>query len=161
MRALTLWQPWASAIAHLDKRVENRTWRPPQWTIGETIAIHAGKSLDREALEDLAHDGELEQLGDPIPRGAIVATAQVVGWVRDDGRLLDRRPVRWDGISEDRAAELVAGRWWAGPFGWVLDDVVSIEPVPCRGRQGLWTVPEELLPTLRRRWRFAQEVRHG
>lgn len=37
------------------------------------------------------------------------------------------------------------GRWYFGPVGWVLEDVRPLdEPIPCRGAQGLWTVPDEI-----------------
>lgn len=33
----------------------------------------------------------------------------------------------------------------AGPIGWVLADVIALpEPVPCRGAQGLWTLPDDV-----------------
>lgn len=38
--ALTLWRPWAWAIIHGPKRVENRTWKPPASFIGKRIGIH-------------------------------------------------------------------------------------------------------------------------
>lgn len=41
MRALTVRQPFAWAIAHGHKPVENRTWAPPLGAVGERIAIHA------------------------------------------------------------------------------------------------------------------------
>lgn len=44
MKALTIRQPWASLIALGVKTIETRSWRAPQALIGQTIAIHAGKS---------------------------------------------------------------------------------------------------------------------
>ena len=43
MRAITLWPEWAWAICRLNKRVENRGYRPPAAMVGELVAIHAGK----------------------------------------------------------------------------------------------------------------------
>lgn len=43
MKALTLWQPWASLVAELAKWVETRSWQPPAVLIGQTIGIHAAK----------------------------------------------------------------------------------------------------------------------
>ncbi len=35
--------------------------------------------------------------------------------------------------------------WWMGPIGWVVEDLVQIEPpLPCRGAQRLWRAPAEL-----------------
>lgn len=54
MHALTIIQPWAWAVAHAGKDVENRTWAPPAALIGQDIAIHAGKApVDEEALDGL------------------------------------------------------------------------------------------------------------
>ncbi len=128
MKALTLIQPWAYAIAHLGKDVENRTWRPPASVIGTRIAIHAGAKFDRAAATDLLVNGfSLNQGQPPAPsastQSAIVATAKVTGF--------------WTG-DHDRP-------WYAGPVGWVLKDVVALpQPVPCKGALGLWTVPEHV-----------------
>lgn len=43
IRALTIRQPWAGAIAHQTKRVENRSWKLPAKHHGARILIHAGK----------------------------------------------------------------------------------------------------------------------
>jgi hypothetical protein len=136
MYALTLHQPWAWAIAHGGKRIENRTWTPPKWIIGQRIAIHAGKTLDKEAAEDLLYwrgggtcfgrhgPAVLEDPPGQYTLGAFVAVATVKGYVTTIG---EQHPQ--------------AG-WFCGPRGWVLDDVVALgEPVPCRGRQKLWVVP--------------------
>lgn len=44
LRALTLWAPWAWAICHMGKDVENRDWKRgvPQSLVGQRLAIHAG-----------------------------------------------------------------------------------------------------------------------
>jgi hypothetical protein len=51
MKAISLWQPWASLIACGAKPFETRHWSPPRELIGQTIAIHAAKKIDREAAE--------------------------------------------------------------------------------------------------------------
>lgn len=62
LRGLTLWQPWAAAITHGGKRIENRPWAPWRSIIGREIAIHAAAKTDpaaeAEALEWIrAHVG--------------------------------------------------------------------------------------------------------
>jgi hypothetical protein len=56
-RALTVVQPWAHAIVHLGKDIENRSWKPPETLIGKRFAIHAGCKCSAEALEDFLDDG--------------------------------------------------------------------------------------------------------
>jgi hypothetical protein len=51
MKAISLWQPWASLIACGAKPYETRHWPPPRDLIGQTIAIHAAKKIVREAAE--------------------------------------------------------------------------------------------------------------
>ena len=47
VKAITVMQPWASAIIHAGKDVENRNW---QTSHTGQLAIHAGKTFDSNAL---------------------------------------------------------------------------------------------------------------
>ncbi len=139
MRALTLWQPWAWAMSIGLKRIENRSWEPPAWLLGEHFALHASMKWDRASHETL--EGAL------IPRaqepdvpdrlelvyGAVVATCRL--------SLV---------VTSADAAEKHAGfdqrRWFMGPYGWVVGDVRQLAaPVSCRGYQGLWNLPPDVL----------------
>jgi hypothetical protein len=51
MKAISLWQPWASLIACGAKPYETRSWAPPRHLIGTTIAVHAAKKVDKGAAE--------------------------------------------------------------------------------------------------------------
>jgi hypothetical protein len=78
MRAITVQQPWASAIAHPDgKRVENRRWTT-SWR--GALAIHAGQGWDPAGARDpeVLALFDVERL-DPadFPRGVIVARARL------------------------------------------------------------------------------------
>ena len=58
MKAISLWQPWASLIACGAKPFETRHWAPPRELIGQRIAIHAAKKIDKGAkafAEDLMY----------------------------------------------------------------------------------------------------------
>ena len=128
MKALSLWQPWASLVADERKRIETRSWRPPQWLVGHTIAIHATQKVDRDAAEDFGYDAEL------IPRGAIVATARLDSWIQFTDENTEH-------ISDE---EKRYGDFYPGRFGWILTDVRKFaSPVPTRGHQGIfdWVQP--------------------
>lgn len=143
MLALTIWQPWASAIALGHKLVENRDWPPPPALLGQLIAIHAAK---REPdIEDFVT--VCRRLGLPTmhcrPRtpggielmkridasfGKVIGVARVVDVVESAANL----------PHEQR-------RWFVGRYGWVLGDVQLLDqPVPCRGLQKLWTLPDDV-----------------
>lgn len=170
LRAITLIQPWAHCIVRLGKRVENRTWTPPVSMVGGWLAIHAGKKLDREALEELVLErGQYtaaEVIGAEITvrgmaQSAIVALVRLDGWVHGTQELLPELRTVTESycIEADRALAVVRDRYWAGPVGWVLGDVVVLpEPVPCRGAQGLWTVTGETLDQVRAGWARAAEI---
>lgn len=51
MKAISLWQPWASLIACGAKPYETRHWAPPRELIGRTIAIHEAKKIDKGAAQ--------------------------------------------------------------------------------------------------------------
>lgn len=157
MKALSIWPEWAFAITHLAKRVENRGWRPPSKVIGCTIAIHAGRQFGGKAarpqamrslkalkkmamrngwteagfadvLEQARAESPSESLIPAIHTGAIVGTAKIAQ-VREP---IDERE-----------------RWALGPLCWVLEDVRRLQaPIPCRGRQGVWNLPDAVMNEL-------------
>jgi hypothetical protein len=168
LRALTLIQPWAWAFGHAGKWIENRTWTPPTWLIGEPLAIHAGKKVDVEAVADLRFDGHSVPEMHKIDRGAIVVVARLIGWVRwppewrpprspADEALLSRTPEEeFFGVAPSRARLALKSQWWAGPVGWIFEDVVAIPPVPILGSQGLWAVPPAVADVVSERWEEAR-----
>lgn len=118
MKALTIKQPWADRVIFGTKRVENRTWKPPDWMIGKQIAIHAGKALDGPYEPGETNTGI---------RGAVIGVAKIARIVQPNEKKhgLDRTQLR---------------EWWdPHQFGWVLKDVWAIEtPLFIRGALGLW-----------------------
>jgi hypothetical protein len=83
----------------------------------------------------------MDQIIDAHAEGAIIGLARVTGYVEGEpnGELR-----AFQGVSADRARELLADPWFFGPFAWVLSEVVTLAvPVPHRGAQGLWPVAAE------------------
>jgi hypothetical protein len=115
LRALSIRPPWAWAIAHADKRIENRTWSTRYRGL---LAIHASLSFRRSEVASL--ERILGRRVDPesFDRGAIVATATLA-----------------DVLPLDHCAR----RWAEGPFCWVLRDVRPLQgPIYVLGSLGLW-----------------------
>lgn len=140
MKALSLWQPWATLIALGVKRFETRHWstryRGP-------IAIHAvargNLAEEDELLDDLrrrfARCHHLPRAAD-LPRGAIVAI----------GRLTDCWDIDRRFIDTQTDLERAVGCWMRGRFAWEIVDVKALDtPVPFPGRRSLFDVPDELL----------------
>lgn len=115
--ALSIRQPWAYAIVHLGKPVENRTWKTLE---REQICIHAAKGMTRaqywQAWDFIAGDLDLcmpEQAS--LPRGGIVGTAEIVDCVTSH-----------------------SSPWFFGPFGIVLANVQPVEFIPVKGALGFF-----------------------
>lgn len=165
MQALTLHQPWATCIAQHGKRVENRTWAPPQFIIGKRIAIHAGMKLNREVCLRLRNEEGIDLApASKLPLGAVVATARVAGWgMTGQLRELGDALVTLDffGVTEQQARDALRSSWWIGPIGWILDRVIAVPPVACKGAQGLWSLPADVERTVREheetRWTWDDE----
>jgi hypothetical protein len=140
VKALTLWQPWASLVAAGAKRIETRSWAT---SCRGPLLIHAGLRWDPE-LRDLslrepfrtALFGDLCAWPGDLPLGAVVAVAS----------LDDCRPTAEEWACDLSKLELAAGDYRPGRWGWFLEDVRPLPaPVPWPGAQGLWTAPEELI----------------
>lgn len=164
MKALTIWQPWASLIACGAKKYETRPWatkyRGP-------IAIHAAKQLDpnvfqfllckQATMEQLIKHGITPQNIDELPRGAIIATAELVNvWriVQHPGTNVDvakNIPIGAESLTLDKhapdfgdyfvptAQEMAFGEWTPGRYAWELQNVKPLlEPIQIKGKQGLW-----------------------
>lgn len=128
MRAISLWQPWASAISLGHKRIETRHWKTAHR--GE-IAIHAAKRWGPDEREFAAVEHTLGRLPKHLPLGAIVAIANIVDILPTDELMLTIDPV-----------EKLYGNYDPGRYGWMLEDIqVLREPVACIGRQSIWTLP--------------------
>lgn len=159
MKALTIWQPWASLIMVGAKPYEFRKKSFQSYVnapaIGERIVIHAGTRRVKPAevedlLERLGGNGDTTGLDQGIarqvllrcraaaayqalPLGCSLGTA-VIGRSMNASRLF-RGPI----ADSDRAAEGEERYNWA----WPLGDIKPFDaPVPMRGAQGFWTWPE-------------------
>ena len=148
IKALPLWQPFASLIAYGYKRVETRDFAPHRIGLraGQRIVIHACKT-DRDLwlCGDEGPDEFLEQLPnnfpcpDDLPLGALVATC-----------VLDRASeITYETAAALKASnpqEFAFGYYQAGRWAWVLRNVHQLPaPIPFRGSQGTFDVPLSLL----------------
>lgn len=133
MKAISLWQPWASAIALGHKRIETRHW--PTKYLG-SIAIHAAKRWTREEREFAI---ELRESGITVPAydyplGAIVATATLYDCMRTEYAMNEMF------ISP---TEQQLGNFARGRYAWLLRDIYALpEPIPYKGAQGLFNIPD-------------------
>lgn len=141
MHALTVWQPQAWTIAAGHKPVENRTWYLSGRWWKRPMAIHAGKHYDAKWGSMVSTELGIQcPSKQEIALGAVVAVATPVV-VIDEAQVYEITGRQLSALGLEVTVEEVQ-RWFTGPWGILWKDVVALpEPVPCRGAQGLWSLP--------------------
>lgn len=154
MKALTLWQPWASLmfVGHPPpKRNETRQWgtnyrgpllihsakREPGWVrdtfradpLRDLLRVHFAPPMLPSEFTDVVFDHYFSSL----PRGKVLGRVSLVAVCRTSEIGPGVRPV-----------ERLLGDYSPDRFAWVTEGAVRLpHPVPARGHQGLWTLRDE------------------
>jgi hypothetical protein len=137
IKGLTLHRPWGNAITDYGKDIENRAWSCPL-ACGDYLAIHNGAKWDNAAsdfIREITGIDEAKLNSEEIMSGAIIAVVEFAGNSKD----LDPS----------------FNPWFTGPIGWRLRNVVKIDPVRCKGQQGLWNLPDDVLAKVRNNYKEA------
>lgn len=151
MRCISLWQPWASLWCSGRKVHETRHWPTSHrgW-----LAVHAAKKNVCSAIEKnaaVAEDGDVDAFLDllrdeygahwapDLPRGAIIGVVNIVDCVSTE-------KVIWAPAEFD---DRLCGDFSEGRFAWRRSEFRLLpEPIPYKGRQGMFDVPDDLFPNL-------------
>jgi hypothetical protein len=141
--ALSVRQPWAWAIIHAGKDIENRTAasiRHMNFVGVDRIAIHAAKGMTRDEYEDAADF--MASIFVRVPpardllRGGIIGSVALRGVVKES-----------------------ASPWFFGPRAIALADPEPCEFIPVVGRLGLfdWTPAGPAIVPPPARWMLPRE----
>jgi hypothetical protein len=120
--ALSVRQPWAWAIIHAGKDIENRTWKPgnPGLRFRGPLAIHAARGMTQDEYED-ACDSIERICGFPVPPAVELQRGGIIGMARlTDIVLSSNSP------------------WFAGKHGLVLTGAAPVPFVPAAGNLGFY-----------------------
>jgi hypothetical protein len=128
VKAITLWQPWATLIAVGAKPFETRTWAT---SYRGPLAIHAAKT--DKGLKLCGGVPEIENALtarglslDLVPLGVVVCTTRLV-------EVLSAEAILRQGLAD------AFGDYSPGRYAWRLVDVRPVDPPPrAVGGQGLW-----------------------
>lgn len=192
MKALTLWQPWASLVMAGEKVLETRSWAWHTAPEGERLAIHAAARAptcwwDSGLSEHFARvlaNMDLQEPYDPellqkpreselLPRGALLGTVELVAseptpnnqmlltdkgprmaqpFMADAAFVLDLIRLHHPGLGPQHLSqEMAFGDFGPERWAWVLDKPLLLpKPIPCRGHQRLWKVPDKIAASLAR-----------
>lgn len=125
MKVITVKQPFATLIAEGLKEYEFRTWRTK---FRGDILIHAGKGIDKKAMERYKH------LNLEYPSGKIIAKATITDCVYVDDNLKEtlqeKDPLVYYGILQKDSD-------WDG-YGFKLENIKKIKQVEINGKLSLW-----------------------
>lgn len=128
-KALTVKQPWAWAIIHGGKDVENRS-RPTKYR--GLLHIHAGKGWVDEGIDAIGIEA-LPDSYDEFLAGKVIGTVEVV----------DCHPAHeckqeeeFGSFDVKRCSEWAMG----GNYHWVLANPQPVEPFEAKGMLGIWNL---------------------
>jgi len=142
MKVLTVRQPWAWAIVHGGKVVENRTWLT---SYRGPVAIHAGAAVSLRGMHS-----ELVRSALPHPhgpsywrgqRGVIVGVAELVDAHWAEPGCCHSPWAEYEVYKEDERRD---GR----VSHFVLANRRPVEPVPWRGALNLRPIPDDIAARL-------------
>lgn len=113
MKTLSIQQPWAWAILHGGKDIENRDW-PTQ--VRGRVLIHVGKKFDKDECDYINGVFGVTVPTD-LQTGGIVGSVEIVDCVKQS-----------------------KSKWFFGRFGFVLRNPIVLPFMPCRGQLGFFEV---------------------
>jgi len=114
MRALSIQQPWAYAILHSGKDIENRNWHT---NIRGRVLIHAGKKIDKEGIDFLECENSVLIKPEMLITGGVIGSVEIADCVTSS-----------------------SSKWFFGKYGFVLKNPIILPFIPCRGQLGFFEV---------------------
>ncbi len=124
MKVITIKQPFATLIIKGYKKYEFRTWRTKYR--GE-ILIHAGKGVDKKAMQKFAY------LNLEYPSGCIIGKVNITDCIEVDDDF------RKSLAQEDKIVygNIIKHTDWKG-FGFKVENPQELEPIYINGKLSLW-----------------------
>lgn len=143
MKAISLWQPFASAYLRDELKVhESRHWVCPKAIIGQRVMIHAAQRVVTRAM--LTDETEVATVGafgwnwrKTLPFGALVGSVVITDC---------RKMGPFTGVAPAHNLDRIFGLWEDGRFAWRGEDRRLLDtPIPWKGGQGWFNVPDDLV----------------
>ena len=128
MKALTIKEPWASLIIEGYKKYEFRSWKTKY---RGKILVHAGLSVEKDMLKRFK-DYEID-----VKPGYIIGEVTITDCILVDEKfnkeLRDIDPVVYGRSNH------------VENYAWKIENVIKYdEPIPCKGKLGLWNYEENV-----------------
>lgn len=143
MKAISLWQPWASLIAWGYKKYETRHWYTSYR--GELLICSAKKKQQDQYTCWLGIitvlETELNLTDHDFPYWDTLGFGCAIAVVN----LTDCIKMTEDFIDNQSEAELICGNWEVGRYAWKLENIRPVENIPIKGAQGLFNVDDHII----------------
>ncbi|MEW4370036.1 2-oxoglutarate dehydrogenase E1 [Paenibacillus kandeliae] len=144
MKAITIRQPWATLVSLGEKQYETRSWKT---TWRGQLAIHAGKTVDKDAFQNVYVREALERHGyltmADLPTSSVIAIAKVMNcW-----QAIEALP---SGCILENGQHITDPEWTFGDFtigryAWDMEVIEQLKtPIPAKGKLSLWEWGETL-----------------
>lgn len=133
--ALSIRQPWAWAIIHAGKDVENRDWRTK---FRGPVCIHAAKGMTLDEYDGFIRTIHHVSLSRPFPSGSTVphGAGLLRGGIIGVADIVD-------------CVDASDSPWFMGRYGFVLRNPRPVDFIPVKGALNFFD------------WRKRMEVQHG
>lgn len=140
MKAISLWQPWASLWCSDAKVHETRHWSTSHrgW-----LVVHAAKrkidDFSGDRLDEICSGLFGNHWGMDLPRGALIGVVRLVRCVSTD-----TMPIGHQSTDDYECGDFSPGR-----YAWARANFqVFASPIPYRGQQSVFDVPDSILPAI-------------
>ncbi|MEL6462331.1 MAG: ASCH domain-containing protein [Cyanobacteria bacterium J06621_15] len=132
LKAISLWQPWASLIKLGLKHYETRSWKTKYR--GKLLICSAAKSTKEQYQQYLKIDSEVKlPLWDETNflRGYALAICDLVNCIE----------ITPEFINQQSQIEILCGDWQVGRYVWKLENIQPIaKPFTVKGKQRLFDI---------------------
>ena len=132
LKAISLWQPWASLVPLGLKHYETRSWK----------TNYRGKLLICSTVNNSKHHREYLKIKDELqlpawneenfPHGCAIAICDLTDCVEMTPEF----------IAQQSQTEILCGDWQVGRYAWKLENIQPLDkPFAVKGKQGLFNIP--------------------
>lgn len=146
MKVISVWNPYASLLAHGHKLTETKGMPAPKALIGTRIGIASTKIIKPEQRAPFKdpkfaryyYETNLPRQIEELPNGFLLGTVL----------LHSCDIITEEDLEEVTEEEQLYGWWTPGRYAWRCRDPQPLAvPVPVKGAQGIWNLPDaDILP---------------
>ena len=123
MKVLTIKQPWATLIMQKNKRFEFRSWKT---NYRGDVLIHAGKGIDKEAVERFK-----KYLPDELPLGKILGKVTITDCIPMSNEFAK--------MLASENSDIYTSHSFSNNYGFKIENVEVFDtPIEAKGQLGFW-----------------------